>query len=83
MIFYHFNFKLQLFINFDVSKKFEIDEHVYHVFIDFKHFQKKFFDKKNSHLKKNKMKSIMFFNRELIDAEIRYWSTEMKITALV
>ena len=71
MIFYHFDFKLQLFINFDVSKKFRIDEHVYHVFIDLKHFQNKFLNKKNSHSKKNKMKLIMFFSRELIDAKIR------------
>ena len=83
MIFYYFNFKLQLFIDFDVLKKFEIDEHIYHVFIDLKHFQNKFFNKKNFHLKKNKMKLIMFFNRELINAEICYWSIEMKIVALV
>ena len=74
---------MQLFIDFDVLKKFEIDEHIYHVFIDLKHFQNKFFNKKNSHLKKNKMKSIMFFNRELIDAKIRYWPPEIKIAALV
>ena len=51
-IFYHFDFKLQLFINFDVSKKFEVDEHVYHVFINLKHFQNKLFNKKDSHSKK-------------------------------
>ena len=52
MIFYYFNFKLHLFINFDVSKKFGIDKYIYHVFIDLKHFQNKFLDKKNSHSKK-------------------------------
>ena len=72
MIFYYFDFKLQFFINFDISKKFSIDEHIYHVFIDLKHFQNKFFNKKNFHPKKNEMKLIMFFNRELINAEIRY-----------
>ena len=83
IIFYYFDFKLQLFINFDVLKKFGIDEHVYHVFINLKHFQNKFFNKKNSYSKKNEMKSIMFFNRELIDAETRYWPTEIKVAALV
>ena len=82
MIFYYFGFKLQLFIDFDVSKEFGIDEHVYYVFIDLKHFQNKFFNKKNFHSKKNKMKSIMFFNRELIDAKIRYWPIEIKVAAL-
>ena len=72
MIFYYFDFKLQLFINFDISKKFEIDEHVYHVFIDLKHFQNKFLNKKDFHSKKNEMKLIMFFNRELINAKTRY-----------
>ena len=57
MIFYYFDFKLQLFINFNVLKKFEIDEHVYHVFIDLKHSQDKFFNQKNPHSKKNEMKS--------------------------
>ena len=83
MIFYHFDFKLQLFIDFDVSKEFKIDEHVYYVFIDLKHFQNKFFNKKNPHSKKNKMKSIMFFSREFIYAKIRYWPTEMKVVALI
>ena len=72
IIFYYFNFKLQLFIDFDVSKKLGIDKHVYHVFIDLKHFQNKFFDKKDFHSKKNEMKSIMFFSREFIDAKTRY-----------
>ena len=83
MIFYYFDFKLQLFINFDVLKKFKVDEHVYHVFIDLKHFQDKFLNKKNFYLKKNKMKSIMFFSRELTDVETRYWPTEMKTATLV
>ena len=83
MIFYYFDFKLQLFIDFDVSKKFEIDEHVYHVFIDLKHFQNKFLNKKDSHLKKNEIKLIMFLSRKLTDAKIRYWPTEIKIVALI
>ena len=83
MIFYYFNFKLQLFINFDVLKKFEIDEYIYHVFIDLKNFQDKFFNKKNFHSKKSEMKLIIFFNRKFINAETRYWSIEMKIAALV
>ena len=83
MIFYYFDFKLQLFINFDVLKKFGIDEHVHHVFIDLKHFQNKFLNKKNSHSKKNKMKLIMFLSRELTDAKTRYWPIEIKIAALV
>ena len=83
MIFYHFDFKLQLFINFDVSKKFGIDRHVYHVFIDLKYFQNKFLNKKNPYSKKNEMKLIMFLSHELINAETRYWPTEMKIAALV
>ena len=72
-----------MFINFDVLKEFEIDEHVYHVFINLKHSQNKFFNKKNFHSKKNEMKSIMFFNREFINAEIRYWPIEIKVAALV
>ena len=83
MIFYYFDFKLQLFINFDISKKFGIDEHVYHVFIDLKYFQNKFFNKKNPHSKKNKMKSIIFLNREFTDAKTRYWPIEIKIITLV
>ena len=63
MIFFYFDFQLQLFINFDVSKKFEIDKYIYHVFIDLKHFQNKFFNKKNSHSKKNEMKSIIVQTR--------------------
>ena len=46
MIFYYFDFKLQLFINFNVSKKFGIDKHMYYVFIDLKHFQNKKFSTK-------------------------------------
>ena len=83
MIFYYFDFKLQLFINFNVSKKFEIDKHVYHVFIDLKYFQNKFFNKKNFHLKKNKIKLIIFFSHEFIDTKTRYWPNEMKVAALV
>ena len=83
MIFYYFDFKLQLFINFDVSKEFEIDKHMYYVFIDLKHFQNKHLNKKNSHPKKNEIKSIMFFSRKLTDAKTRYWPIEMKITTLV
>ena len=71
-IFYYFDFKLQLFIDLDVSKKFEIDEHMYNVFINLKHFQNKFFNKKNLHLKKSEMKLIMFFNREFINTKTRY-----------
>ena len=82
-IFYHFDFILQLFINLDVSKEFGIDEHMYHVFIDLKHFQNKFLDKKDSYSKKNEMKLIMFLNRELINAEIRYWPIEIKVAALI
>ena len=52
MILYYFDFKLQLFINFDVSKKFGIDKHIYHVFINLKHFQDKLFDKKDSYFEK-------------------------------
>ena len=82
-ILYHFDFKLMLFIDFNVFKKFGIDEHIYHVFIDLKQPLNKFLNKKNPHLKKNKMKSIMFFSRELINAKTRYWPTEIKIAALI
>ena len=83
MIFYYFDFKLQLFINFDVSKKFGIDKYIYHVFINLKHFQNKFLNKKNSHPKKNEMKLIMFVSRELTNAKTRYWPIEIKVAALV
>ena len=83
MILYYFDFKLQLFINFDVSKKFGIDRHVYHVFIDLKYFQNKFLNKKDFHSKKNEMKLIIFLNREFINTKTRYWPIEIKIAALV
>ena len=82
-ILYHFDFKLQLFIDLDVSKEFGIDGHVYHIFIDLKHSQDKSLNKKDPHPKKNEMKSIMFLSRELTDAETRYWPIEIKVAALI
>ena len=83
MIFYYFDFKLQLFIDLDVSKEFGVDEYISYVFIDLKHFQDKFLNKKNLHSKKNEMKSIIFLNRKLIDGKTRNWPTEMEIAALI
>ena len=75
----HFNLDKSLFIDVDASKKLKFDIVIYYV----KH-EKKYreFSNKLLIVKKN-MKSILFFNKCLIDTKRRYWFIELKIVDLI
>ena len=72
----HYDRHRQLFVDLNVSKKFDFDAMIYHV---------KFFAKWNdkNYSSRKSLKSILFFNWFLIFAETRYWSTKLKIIDIV
>ena len=76
--FVHSNFKRQLFIDLNVNKKFDFDVMLYYV-------KKVYFDQLESdkYFSRHVIKSILFFNRLLIDVETRYWFIELKIIDIV
>ena len=71
----HSDFKRQLFIDLNASKKFDFDVMLYYV--------KKVFFESNKYFSRHAIESILFFNRLLIDAETKYWLTELKIANIV
>ena len=74
----HANSKRQLFINLNVSKKFEFDVMLYYVkkvYLDQLEFDK--------YSLRHVIKSIFFLSRLLIDVETRYWSIELEIVDIV
>ena len=76
--FVHSNLKRQLFIDLNVSKKFDFDVMFYYVkkvYFDQFEFDKYFF--------RHVIKSIFFLSRLLIDVETRYWFIELKIVDIV
>ena len=70
----HFDNKRQLYIDFDSNKEMSIDEVIYHV-TDNEDSSNYFFRKS--------IQSIMFLSRLLSSIEIKYWSTELKLTDLI
>ena len=70
----HLNIKRQLFINLNVSKKFDFEIMIYHV--------KAIWNDKNC-FSRNSIESIFFFNRLLSSIEIRYWFIELKLIDVV
>ena len=73
----HVNIKQMLFIDLNVNKEFEFDVMIYYV--KKKWLQKTFADEKHDYSSRIAMKSILFFNRLLNFAEIKYWSIELEI----
>ena len=73
-IFSHFNSKHQLYIDLDVSKKFDFNVHIYHS--KSKINLMSLFSQKNT-------KSIFFFNYLFTDAETQYWFTELEVADIV
>ena len=72
----HSNTKKQLFIDFDVNKKFDFDVMLYYVKI--------FFHKNDDKYSfRHVIESIFFLNRFIIDVELKYWFIELKITKIV
>ena len=74
----HVDIKRSLFIDLDVSKKFDFEVMLYYV--------KKFFLKNNlkdKYFSRHAIESILFLNRLVTDAKSRYWSTEFEIAELV
>ena len=73
----HFDFKRDLFIDIDASKKRGFGVTIYHIkdVSDFENI-------KTSSSKAN-LQSIMFLNKMLFTAEKNYWLTELEMTALV
>ena len=72
----HFNCNRQFYVDLDSSKKMNIDDVVYHFMNDnLANFL--------MYSIKKSIQSIMFFSRLLNSAEIRYWSTELKLTELI
>ena len=70
----YFNHTRQLYIDFDASKKNEINAMIYHVSSTVSH---------EEYSQRTKIQSILFLSRLLSSARIRYWSTELKIVELV
>ena len=72
----HFNCNRQLYVDLDSNKKMSIDDVIYHVMNDnLANFL--------MYSIKKSIQSIMFFNRLLNSAEIKYWSTKLKLTELI
>ena len=70
----HFNAKLQLYANFDSSKKIDVKAMIYHV--DWDENTKSYFFKKS-------VRFIMFFNRQFNSSKQRYWFIELKFVELI
>ena len=72
------NIKRQLFINLDVSKKFDIEVMLYYV-------KKAFFQnlKLDIFSPKHAIESILFLSRLITSIEFKYWSTKLKITNII
>ena len=74
--FVHSNFAKNFFVNLDFSKKFELIDMIYHVKNNANWNDKKYSFRKF-------IEFILFFNRFLIDVEIKYWSIELKLVDIV
>ena len=74
----HSNFKRQLFIDLNASKKFDFDVMLYYV-------KKVYLDQLESdkYSSRHVIESILFLSRLLTDVETRYWSIELKIVDIV
>ena len=70
----HFSLKQQLYVDLNALKKWGFETHIYHIKVDVEM-------KATSESKS--MESILFLSWLLINAEIKYWSTELKVTDLV
>lgn len=70
----HFDFKCQLYIDFNMSKEFDFGAHVYHIKEDIK---------KNRILMQKSIESILFLSCLFINVKTQYWLTELKIANLV
>ena len=72
----HSNTKKQLFIDFDINKKFDFEVILY--------YMKKIFRKNDEKYSSYyAIKLILFFSRFIIDIESKYWSIELKITRII
>ena len=65
------------FLNINVFKKKEFEICVYHIKKNFN------FNEIKTLFKRDDLKSIMFLNKMLFSAEIRYWSTKFEIIAII
>ena len=74
--FVHSNFARKLFVNLDFNKKFELIDMIYHVKNNVNWDDKEYSSRKS-------IEFILFLNRFLIDVEIRYWSTELKLVDII
>ena len=73
--------KRNLFIDLNVNKKFDFDVIIYHV--RKKWLRKAFADGKHDYFSRIAVKFILFLNRLLNFAEIKYWSTELEIIDII
>ena len=72
--FIHVNFKRQLYVNFNINKKFDFDVMIYHV---------KDIWKKTNYSSRTIIESILFLNRFVNDAKLKYWLIELKLAEIV
>ena len=72
----HHDSKRQIFIDFDINKKFDFDVIIYHLKSTTKWNEKKFFSRKF-------VESILFLNKFFTFVETRYWSTKLKLFEIV
>ena len=72
----HSNTKKQLFLDFDVNKKFDFDVILYYV--------KKIFHKNDDkYFSRHVIESIFFLSRFIINAKSKYWFIELKIIEII
>ena len=74
----HFNSAHQLYVDLNISKEFRFRAHVYHCWSD-----NEIKADSASEVKQKDMKSICFLSRLLVNAETRYWPTELKVVRLL
>ena len=72
----HSNIKRQLFIDLDVSKKFDFEIMLYYV-------KKIYFNSNDKYSSRHAIESVLFLSRLFIDAKTRYWFTELEIANIV
>ena len=72
----HFSVDKFFYINVDVSKQKKFEKMIFHVRYDFD-------SEKNASLERKNIQPIMFFSKQLSEAEKKYWPTELKIADVV
>lgn len=72
----HFNSKRFFFVNVNAFKKRNFEKMIFHVLCNFKSGQ-------DVDIKRTKIQSILFLNKQLSKAETRYWFTKFEMTDVI